>query len=216
MSRNRLWGTLACALLCSLLIAAADGKPQAPVSPVRPALGKSPSLRFTGEVTRGQRFEKTVAPGMIFRLEPDAGDDPGWSIRLELSSKPSPESIDCIAPTEETSHGSNELALEAPERMGQDAELKRLREFGFIPTPSECKVAWNLMNLANYPSKLTDKEREEASNKLGKIPSGTGTFKVVDDRLSLPAGKDQPVAIDWLKFEVELRFPQPPPRASLQ
>jgi hypothetical protein len=86
-----------------------------------------------------------------------------------------------------------------------------LRKFDFIPTPSECKVAWDLMNLAIYPSNLTDKEREEAGNKLSKMPSGTGTFKVVDDRLSAPPGKDQPVAIDWLKFEVELRFP---PRAS--
>jgi hypothetical protein len=210
VSQNHLLGALECALLSSLLIGAAQGKPQA----AQPSSGKSPNLRFTGEVTRGQRFSKTIAPGMVFRLEPDAGNDPGWSIRLELSSEPSPESIDCIAPTEETSHGSNELAFEAPERIGQDAELKRLREFGFIPTPSECKVAWNLMNLAIYPPKLTDKEREEAGNKLSKIPSGTGTFKVVDDRLSVPPGKDQPVAIDWLKFEVEFRFPSRAPGSS--
>jgi hypothetical protein len=195
-----------------LVLDAADGKPQAPA---RPSSRESTSLRFTGEVTRGQRFGKEIAPGLVFRLEPDAGNDPGWSIRVEVSSEPSSESIDCksidcIAPTEETSRGSNELALEAPERLGRDAELKRLREFGFIPTPSECKVAWDLMNLAIYPSNRTDKEREEAGNKLSKIPSGTGTFKVVDDRLSAPPGKDQPVAMDWLKFEVELRFP---PRA---
>jgi hypothetical protein len=212
MSQNYLRGALWCALSFSLLLAATDGKPQAPAQPSR----ESPSLRFTGEVTHGQRFEKTIAPGMVFRLEPYAGNDPGWSVRLEPSSEPSPESIDCIAPTEETSHGSNELALDPPERIGEDAELKRLRQFGFIHTPSQCKVAWDLMNVALYGSKLTNKEREEAEIKLSKIPSGTGTLKVVDDRFSVPPGKDQPVAVDWLKFEVEFRFPSRAPRSSRQ
>jgi hypothetical protein len=216
VSQNHLRGVCECVLLCLLLIGTVGGKPQAPASPAQPSSGKSLNVRFTGEVTHGQRFEKTIAPGMVFRLEPYAGSDPGWSIRLEPSSEPSPESIDCIAPTEETAHGSNELALDPPERIGEDAELKRLREFGFIPTPSQCKVAWDLMNLALYGSKLTDKEREEAEIKLSKIPSGTGTFKVVDDRLSVPSGKDQPVAIDWLKFEVEFRFPPPPVGGSPQ
>jgi hypothetical protein len=172
--------------------------------PAQPALSPNGS-HFVGEVTRGQRFEKLVAQNLVFSLEPDAGSEAGWSIRLAPGSDPSSGSIDCIAPLEEPLHGSNNLSLELPDGSdAQKTELLRPREFAFVPTPSECKVAWELMNIVNYTSELTDKDREAAGERLGKIPRSGGTLKVLEFRLRPSAGKLDLQRLDWLKFEVEL------------
>lgn len=196
------------------------GKTQAPVKPssaspvVVAPVGSSqtqqtppstPAIdRFEGDVRRGQRFEKNIAPGMVFRLEPYAGNDSGWSIRLVPSSEPSPATIDCIGAVSEPMHGSSEVELEAPDGTSAEPELKRPREFIFVPTPSDCKVAWDLMNLVNYGSKLSDKERAEADRKLAQIPTSHGRFAVVDSRFGEPTSTNAHGPIEWLKFQVDL------------
>jgi hypothetical protein len=169
----------------------------------------SAGLHFTGEVTRGQRFEKSVASGLVFRLEPDGGDDSGWSIRLAPASEPSPALIDCIGSVSEPLHGSNKLSID-PSGVsiinGRTYWFPDVREFYFVTNPLECKSAWDLANAAYYPSKLTDQEREQAGEKLFQIRTGHGSFKILDSRLNVPAGEKTPRAIEWLKFEVELTF----------
>jgi hypothetical protein len=169
----------------------------------------SAGLHFTGEVTRGQRFEKSVGFGLVFRLEPYAGDDSGWSIRLAPASEPSPASMDCIGSVSEPLHGSNKLSID-PSGVsivnGRTYWFPDFREFYFVTNPLECKSAWDLANAAYYPSKLTDQEREQASEKLFQIRTGHGSFKILDSRVNVPAGEKKPSAIEWLKFDVELNF----------
>jgi hypothetical protein len=168
---------------------------------------------FTGEVTRGQRFEKNVGSGLVFRLEPDAVDDSGWSIRLAPASEPSPASMDCIGSVSEPLHGSNKLSIDPSSVSivnGRTYWFPDFREFYFVTNPLDCKSAWDLANAAYYPSKLTAQEREQASEKLFHIRTGHGSFKILDSRVNVPAGEKKPGAIEWLKFEVELNFSSAP------
>ena len=162
------------------------------------------SAYFTGEVRRGQKFEKSFAASMIFRLEPYAGNDSGWSIRIVPGTDAVSDAMDCIGAVEEPAHGDTTLAIDPPGNAdGETASWKR-REFSFIGNAADCKAAWQLMNDANYGMKLSDKEREEASTKLGKIPTQHGTFRIVDAVFGPPTPANEQGTIEHLKFEVEL------------
>ena len=116
--------------------------------------------------------------------------------------------MDCIGAVSVPLHGDNRLSV-APPAIDKDRDEAQWtkREFEFVPTPAECKEAWELANEAHYPSKITDKQREEAEDKLGKIPTSHGTFEIIDFRLSPSASKGAPSEIEWLKFIVSLQFP---------
>jgi hypothetical protein len=47
------------------------------------------------------------------------------------------------------------------------------------------------MNSANYNSKLSDKEREEAGIKLGQIPTSHGIFTILDAHFGPPISQDR-------------------------
>lgn len=173
----------------------------------QPGPAENGVIRFTGGVGRGQRFEKTVASGLVFRLEPDADDDSGWSIRLAPDSEPSPASIDCIGSVSAPLHGTNKLSIEPSDASIINGRLNwfpNFREFYFVRNAADCKSAWDLANAAYYPSKLTDERREEAHEKLFQIPTGHGVFRILDSKVKAGAGEETPQAIEWLKFEVEL------------
>src|SRR5262249_16438679 len=144
---------------------------------------------------------------MIFLLEPYAGDDPGWTIRLAPAMDPQSRSVDCSGAVSESLHGNKNLSLDPPDSAPQGVTKWKPREFDFVSDAANCKVAWELMNLVYYPSKLIDEERAEAGEKLGKIPTGHGKLTIVDSRLTPSAGIKDGVEIEWLKFEVELNFP---------
>jgi hypothetical protein len=186
---------------------------QAPTpQPVQAASGV---IRFPGEVVRGQRFEKTLSSGLVFRLEPYAGDDSGWSLRLAPDSEPPPASIDCIGSVSEPLHGSHQLSIEPSDASiinGRINWFPNFREFYFVRDVADCKSAWDFANAAYYPSKLTTEQREDASEKLFEIPTGHGVFRIIDSKVKAAAGEEKPQAIEWLKFEVELNF-SPSPNA---
>ena len=160
------------------------------------------SSHFTGEVRRGEEFTQLIGPGMEFRLEPYAGNDSGWSMRLAPGTDADARTMDCIGAVEEPLHGNTRLEIEPPENAKTpDAGWKR-REFQFVASAPDCRQAWRLANEANYPSKLSDKQRDEASIKLGQIKRNHGRFTVLGARLGTAAGKQG--TLEWLKFEVDV------------
>ena len=160
------------------------------------------SSHFTGEVRRGEEFTQLIGPGMEFRLEPYAGNDSGWSMRLAPGTDADARTMDCIGVVEEPLHGNTRLEIE-PLENGKTPDVSwKTREFQFVASAPDCKQAWSLANEANYPSKLPDKQREEASTRLGQIRRNHGRFTVLDARLGTAAGRQG--TLEWLKFEVDL------------
>ena len=181
----------------------------APRESSTPANPNAGAVRFTGEVKRGETFAKSLAPNMIFRLEPDAGEDSGWSIRIAPGSDSAAASIDCTGAVSEPLHGDKNLLIERPEdgSPGKSGHWDP-HEFDFVPDAANCKAAWELANLVNYPSNLSDKEREEADVKLGQIPKGRGKLTIVASRVGPPTPNNEHGVIEWLKFDVALNLPR--------
>jgi hypothetical protein len=163
--------------------------------------------RFTGELKRGERFQKLVAPNMLFALEPYAGSDSGWTIRLAPGTDSKSMSMDCIGAISEPLHGDKNLEIEPPDDLSKEPVTWRPREFEFVPDSANCQTAWELMNLVYYASKLTDEQRADAGEKLGKIPTAHGKFTVMDSLLRPAGNPNDSGSIEWIKFEVELHFP---------
>lgn len=185
-------------------------QPPAPASvpPASPPVAGT--LHFSGDVNRGQRFEKLIAPNMVFRLEPYAGNDSGWDIRIAPGLDPSAESMDCIGAISVPAHGSNDLSIELADGNDPQVSLQSMpHEFDFVPDSSDCKRAWDLNNSITYGYKLTDQERQNLNSQFGTIPYGHGGLKILDSRLGPSAGSNNIRVIDWIKFEVVLQFAQP-------
>jgi len=183
---------------------AARVAPSAPTAPVTPAESPQTGLKFTGEVKRGQQFEKTFASEMVFRLEPYAGNDSGWTIRIAPGADSAASSVDCIGAVETPSHGDAKLEIELPEDGVLQNAAWKLREFEFVGSSPDCKTAWSLMNVANYGNKLSANEREQASTKLGQIRTRHGKFSILDARSGPATAANQHGTLEWLKFEVDL------------
>jgi hypothetical protein len=203
-------------MLSFLLIACKKPQVTASASPmlaaknraaIAPVPSKSDTIRISGEVHRGERFRGPVGSHMVFALEPYAGNDSGWTIRLMPGTDAKSMSMDCIGAVSEPLHGDKNREIEPPDDVAKEPIKWKPREFEFVPDTASCRTAWDLMNLVYYPSKLTDEQRAEAGEKLGKIPTGHGKFTVLDSLLR-PAGNPNDIgSIEWMKFEVEMNFP---------
>jgi hypothetical protein len=185
-------------------LAAASVVPAAANKPAAPSASVQENFRFTAEVAAHEEFQKTFAPKMTFRLEPYAGNDSGWSIRIAPIGDSGAPVIDCIGAVETPLHGDTKIEIEPPESGAAKSSAWRQREFEFVPTASDCQSAWELMNNANYNSKLSEKEREQADAKLGQIPTRQGKFTVLDAHFAPATSQDSRGAIEWLKFAVDL------------
>jgi hypothetical protein len=181
--------------------------PSAP-SPLPPPVAAS-TLHFSGEANRGQRFEKVIAPKMVFRLEPYAENDSGWDIRIIPGIGPSAESIDCIGAISTPTHGVNDLSIDlSDENTTEETLQSNPHEFDFVPNSPNCKRAWDLNNSINYRYKLTDQERQDLNDRIGAIPYGHGELMILDSRVDPPIEKSKLGVIDRIAFEVDLQFPQ--------
>jgi hypothetical protein len=172
-----------------------------------PAPRSSPApenLRFTAEVVAHEEFQKTFAPKLIFRLEPYAGADSGWSIRIAPMSESGGPAIDCIGAVEAPLHGDTKIEIEPADNDSRKSPAWRQRNFEYVATASECRSAWELMNNANYNAKLSEAEREQASVKLGQVPRRRGKFAILDARFGPATSQNAHGTIEWLKFEVDL------------
>jgi hypothetical protein len=174
-----------------------------PMAAAGTAQAASAIAYFSGEVNRGQKFEKSFAPNTIFRLEPYAGNDSGWSIRIVPGADAASQAIDCIGAIEEPAHGDTKLAIDLPADSGAETASWKKRDFSFVGNAADCKTAWQLMNDANYGTNLSDKEREEASAKLGKIPTQHATFRILETVVGPRTASNEKGTIERLKFEVE-------------
>jgi len=141
---------------------------------------------------------------MMFRLEPFAGTDSGWSVRIAPISDSGGPAIDCIGAVETPLHGDTKLEIEPPQNGASKDPAWRQRAFEYVSNASDCKAAWDLMNDANYATKLSAKEREDVSTKLGQISTRPGKFTILDARFGAATPQNARGTLESLKFEVDL------------
>jgi hypothetical protein len=188
-----------------------------PDSEVPSAAGAS-TKKFTGEVSRGQRYQRPVGDNLEFRLEPT---DLGWTIAISTRSnwrtvgRGSENFVQVVTPPY---RGINPVNIEGwhfrnSENSGPNAAGSKnvnapqlVREFDFVLNDSEYEDALVALQKILWPYSYSEQQVQEATAKHDGLSKGNGELRILDLRLNnLVSGRQ--AGVDSMKFEVELTLP---------
>lgn len=166
---------------------------------------------FGGEARDGQVFEYPLSKDLVFRLAPErqSANPPGWRIEVRSRMMPEPE---------------NELSwvVSPPYRFwnpryldtsygwsARDAVQFGKREFSFVVTEQEYRVAAAAVRKLLWPAGLAEGELEDARQTLASVRRATGSLVVLDSRVDerVPGPHGGPGRIEWVRFAVEVCLP---------
>lgn len=172
------------------------------------------TITFSGQVSEGQPFSRSIGHGLDFVLTPASmGDDiTGWTIEVSPQGEP---------PAPECNHFA--WVVTPPYRFGnaryidtqygttaQEAVRISPREFSFVLNCADLKAERQRVDRVLWPYTFSKEEVDEAMAKLGSSPLGTGKLWIRRYRITPGKKTETGVnlgAIHWIKFKVEIKFP---------
>jgi len=206
---------IAAAFACALAWAAAFGQsasapyhrePQ-PAARAASASSDSNQVRFSGEVIGGNPFERDIGHDLLFRLVPLGGDEAGgWVIEIVPKEQPADDAVEFSGIATPPYHFYNDRYLAGAYGYSvKEAVAMTQRQFNFVLSVGDRRMAEDVVNAALYPSAASDQEKQRIASEAERVRLGHGVLRILRSRVTL--GKEgQPDAIAWLKFEVALNF----------
>jgi hypothetical protein len=184
-------------------------------APDSSARGDADTLRFAGEVGRGERYERRVFDGLRFRLVPIStrADADGWSITLIAEDS----THDFIGIATPPYHGVNEREIAAwhfrnadntAPNTGDVNAPQEERGFNFVTNARDYDACARALDIVLWPNGRAQVTVDSASAALDEVPRGEGRLMIHDMKLGgLGAGLDP--WIESMRFEVSLTLPSP-------
>ncbi len=204
---------LACALSTSagaIEPSSIQAPAQSPAASSAPAAAESSTVRFGGEVSREKVFEREIGYGLVFRLTPTPGDpDSGWRIEVVPKTQPQPpqEKVEFSWVATPPYHFRNERYLDTSYGItAREAVENSPRHFNFVRNLADYQIADQTVNLTIYPNAASELELARMRRDAAKVRAAEGELRILDSRITPGQKKDDPGTIDWIKFEVELKF----------
>jgi hypothetical protein len=177
-------------------------------SQARTSIAKRAPVRFSGEVSRDQRYVHALPGNLEFRLLPSPE---GWSIAI---GRPGNRIEDYVGIATPPYHGANPTVIEAwhfrnadntgPNEGDVNAPDEK-RDFSFVLNEAQYKKFSDALDLW---SGATEKERNEGAKILRNAPRRKGTLNIVDMELGGLEKGTRPW-FESMKFKVDLCFPPP-------
>ena len=206
---------IALAFGCALVWAAASGQSDraqsttAAPSAARAASASSGSseVRFGGEVVDGGSFEREIGHDLVFQLIPLGGDSAGgWVIEIEPKAHPADDEMEFSWIVTPPYHFYNDRYVAGAYGYStKEAVAITLRQFNFVLSVNDRRIAEDVVNSVLYPSASSEQEKQRIASEAAALRLGHGVFRILRSRVTLgKAGK--PDAIAWLKFDVALNF----------
>jgi len=173
-------------------------------------------LNFSGEVSRGQIFEKEIAQDLVFRLTPTKY---GWNIWMGNKVQPDHDFVGMVTPP---FHGMNARYVKGwhfrnsdnsgPNEAGEknvNAPQKE-RRFYFVLNEADYQVASIAYDILHYPSLLSKDLSEQSKKQIleqrEKLEPREGELAITRIELgNLIVGEQ--AWIDYMEFEVTLDLP---------
>ena len=174
------------------------------------ALSQSRTIRFSGEVKRGETFTRDIDPDLQFvlRPSPEYPNRPGgWTITVTPKG-PRPAGCDdlvWVATPPYRSYNPRYLDLSYATTPTQ-AVAWTPRAFSFVLDCASYSAEERRVRILLWPASSSEAEVKDAQEKLGSSPLGRGRLFIRDARVTPPNGGN-PGSIDWLRFDVELELP---------
>lgn len=197
---------LIAAIVSSALLSAQQQAP--PPAQATLLSAKNPRIEFTGEVSGGKLFERQIAQDLIFRLNPQAAQG-GWFIEIVPKVPPPQQDEDAefIWVATPPYHFSNQRYLDTSYgTTATEAVAINVRDFNFVHTLDDYRIAANAVNMVIYPNNATDEEMARVRKDASRVMTGSGTLHILDSRIT-PGKSDKDMgSIDWIRFRVELKL----------
>jgi hypothetical protein len=164
-------------------------------------------LKFGGEAKQHEKFEKPLGGGLVFGLAPNGDGWPtGWEIRVAAGATLNEKADDFVWVVTPPYHSSNTRYLDTQYGIrSNEAVAWTPRDFSFVLSAADYQAAAAAVDKVLYAKTVEDEQ--EGLEELGKITVGTGTLAILDSRVTEGKSDDDFGAIEWIKFEVELRLP---------
>lgn len=177
----------------------------------RPACSPG-EICFSGEVSEGKEFRRSINDQLDFVLQPapSEGDRPGWTIAV-APKKPVGDCNEFASVVSSPYRGHRELDIDMSYGVTADEEMDDSpREFQFVTNCADYAVESARLKLVLWPYTATDSEVDDAMAKLGTSPQGTGRMWITEFKIDRsPDTSDQkPGRIAWFKFAVEITLPK--------
>jgi len=174
-----------------------------------PSQEKHLRLKFSGEVSRGQAFEKEIGHNLIFRLIPW---EHGWFISVGGQANADRDFAEVVTPPY---RGVNELQIagwhfrnadNSGPNKGDVNAPQEIREFRFVLNKEDYNKASDALERMLWPYQYSEEQIKEAEKIHGELKTAKGVLTIKDMRLgNLEMG---PRAwFEYMKFEVELYLP---------
>ena len=170
---------------------------------------------FTGEIVRGQKFEKALPNGLVFNLIPEEYAEVGWMgwvIHIGPASESSQNYAGIATPPfrgmntlqilgwhfrNEDNTGPNDGSVNAPQEE---------RGFNFVLHEVDYQVASEAVECIMWPSLCEDMDVQAAIDLHQSVPMTGGTLWVTELEIgNLKPGEQ--AWIEYMEFEVELDLP---------
>jgi len=168
-----------------------------------------PDVDFTAEVERGKTFEHDIGHDLIFRLEvPETGDYAGWDILIVPKTQPADGPIEFSAIATPPYHAYNERYIDVTFGFSAKEILEMSpRRFNFVTSENDEHRAEEAVNVALYPNSASDDEKQRVAESAENIQLGVGEFRALKYRITSIKDPLYPGSIEWMRFEVKLKFP---------
>ena len=202
--------TITTTLRIALLIAVASASLQNHHKPksTQPAI-TDPDLVFTGEIERGKTYIHDIGHDLQFHLDVSPeGDYAGWDISITPKTQPSDGPIEFSAIATPPYHNFNERYLETTYNFSAQEILEMSpRRFNFVMSIDDEHRAEEVVNAMLYPNSVSDDDKQRIAMSSSNIQLGTGEFSIQRSRVTSLKDPLYPGSIEYIKFEVKLKFP---------
>ena len=168
-----------------------------------------PDLVFTGEIERGKTYIHDIGHDLQFRLTvaPD-GDYAGWEISITPKTQPTDGPIEFSAIATPPYHNFNERYLETTYNFSAQEILEMSpRRFNFVLSVDDEHRAEEVVNAMLYPNSASEDDKQRIAMSSANIQLGTGELAIQKSRVTSLKDPLYPGSIEYIKFEVKLKFP---------
>jgi hypothetical protein len=152
-------------------------------------------VRFTGEATLGQPFERQLAPDLYFRLHPT---ETGWHIRVGSTAKAPNDFTLVTLPL----RWYRPVYVEPGYSLAPREIVERPHAFLFVLNERDYARARALNERLLWPGNAPKGAAERAGKELQSLRLGWGELQVKRSRLG-------PDRIEWIAFQVRIVLDPP-------
>ncbi len=168
-----------------------------------------PDLVFSGEIERGKTYIHDIGHDLEFHLDvASEGAFAGWDVGIVPKTQPKDGPIEFSAIATPPYHNFNERYIETIYNFtAQEILAMSPRRFNFVLSVDDEHRAEEVVNAMLYPNSVSDDDKQRIEMSSANIQLGTGELSIQRSRVTSVKDPLYPGSIEYLKFEVKLKFP---------